>query len=133
MDERLANDTIPLAETRVCHVRLSKDSRWPWVLLIPKRSEVCELHECSPDEQQGLIADASRVSAIMKQQLDCTSVNIAMLGNVVSQLHCHVVARFEDDPNWPAPIWGYGRAVPYPDEALPAFALAIITALLDPA
>lgn len=131
MDERLANDTLPLVETSSCHVRLSKDSRWPWVLLVPRRREVCELHELSAEERRHFMDTASFISGIMKQHLDCTSINVAMLGNVVSQLHCHIVARFEGDPNWPAPVWGHGQAEPYTDELMPAFALAVRAALLD--
>lgn len=110
---RLLADTLPVCITPNAHVRLMNDSRWPWLILVPLQSDSEELHDLTHLQRDLFMADVNQASRIMKRVTDCRSVNIAMLGNVVSQLHCHVVARNENDPNWPAPVWGYGSAVAY--------------------
>lgn len=89
------------------------DSRWPWLMVLPVNSDAQELHHLDDDQRTAYLDDINQVSFIVQQHTRCRSVNIAMLGNVVSALHCHVVARNEGDPNWPAPIWGFENAVPY--------------------
>ena len=89
------------------------DSRWPWLILVPLHDEIDELHDLTHGQRDGFMADVNQVSRVVKKITQCKSVNIAMLGNIVSQLHCHVVARDIDDPNWPRPIWGFESAVAY--------------------
>jgi len=113
LDQRLEADTIPVCLTPASHVRLMNDDRWPWLILIPTQGDIRELHELSDAERNLFMADVNIASRIMKTTTACQSVNVAMLGNVVSQLHCHVVARNPDDANWPAPVWGYGESKPY--------------------
>jgi len=113
LDQRLEADTIAVCMTPASHVRLMNDARWPWLILIPTQADIQELHDLSDAERTLFMADVNTASRIMKTTTACQSVNVAMLGNVVSQLHCHVVARNPDDDNWPAPIWGYGVSRPY--------------------
>lgn len=89
------------------------DSRWPWIILVPVQSDIEELHDLTHSQRERFMADVNQVSRVLQISTNCQSVNIAMLGNVVPQLHCHVVARNPTDPNWPNPIWGYETATPY--------------------
>ncbi len=112
---RLAQDSMLITELTLCQARLLNDRRYPWVILVPMRPDIFEVHQLSTAEQQQLIAESSQVSQVLEDQFKPDSINVAALGNVVSQLHWHVVARKQDDPAWPGPIWGVGTAEPYSD------------------
>ena len=112
---KIEADTHPVCTTEFAYVRLMDDSRWPWIILVPKQSDAEELHDLTHSQREGFIADVNQVSRVMQVTTKCQSVNVAMLGNVVPQLHCHVVARNPGDPNWPAPIWGFESALSYDD------------------
>jgi diadenosine tetraphosphate (Ap4A) HIT family hydrolase len=113
LDEQLARDSQSILELSLCDVRLSKDSRWPWLILVPRRTDVSEVFDLSLEDQQLLWAEQVMVAQALQSVTQATKINIAAIGNVVRQLHVHVVARFEGDANWPAPIWGFGTAEPY--------------------
>jgi diadenosine tetraphosphate (Ap4A) HIT family hydrolase len=94
------------------------DSRWPWLVLVPVRARAVEIHDLS-DTDQALLANETALAAkLLKSLINCEKINSAALGNVVRQLHVHVVARSENDPNWPGPVWGFGRREPYAEEEL---------------
>ena len=88
------------------------DARWFWAIIVPNHEGATELHDLTAAERNGLMADAAQLSKAIAAITQCRSVNIAMLGNVVRQLHCHVVARNETDPAWPGPVWGHGAREP---------------------
>lgn len=113
LDPRLARDSDLVSRLDLCQLRLSRDARWPWLILIPERNAVSETFELSPDEQATLSRETNRVGTALKQVTGATKINIGALGNIVRQLHVHVVARTEDDANWPGPIWGFGVAEPW--------------------
>ncbi len=113
LDERLAADTLPVAELPLSRVLLMNDARYPWVILVPRHASVSEVFELSPHDQQQLWHEATQLGDAMKTALGGDKVNIAALGNVVSQLHVHVVVRRHSDATWPAPVWGNGAAEPY--------------------
>lgn len=113
LDERLARDSESILKLGLCDLRLSKDSRWPWLILVPQRPDISELFELAPLDQAVLTFEQVTVAAALKKATGADKINIAAIGNIVRQLHVHVVARVESDPNWPGPIWGHGRAVPY--------------------
>jgi diadenosine tetraphosphate (Ap4A) HIT family hydrolase len=115
LDPRLESDSIGIAPIGLCELRLSKDSRWPWLILIPRRAEMTEIFELTPLDQVLLTFEVEMVAAALKKITGATKINVGALGNVVRQLHVHVVARFEGDANWPGPIWGFGTAEPYED------------------
>lgn len=94
------------------------DSRWPWLLLIPQRQGVEEIHELETLDQTMLTLEAGLAAFTLKVMTGCKKINTAALGNTVSQLHLHVIARNEGDDNWPGPVWGHGSRVPYASEAL---------------
>lgn len=115
---RLAADTVEITRLELCQVRLMNDTTYPWVILIPARHGVSEIHELSDHEQCQLMRESSRVARCMAELFRPDKLNIAALGNLVPQLHIHHIARFQDDPAWPQPVWGRIPPSPYPAEAL---------------
>jgi diadenosine tetraphosphate (Ap4A) HIT family hydrolase len=118
LNPRLEADSTPIGRFSLCHARLMLDSRYPWVLLIPARSGVREIHELDRDDRYALIDESSAVASKMAVLFGAEKMNIAALGNVVSQLHVHHIARFERDPAWPNPVWGRFPSLPYDAESL---------------
>ncbi|MBY6017676.1 HIT domain-containing protein [Halomonas denitrificans] len=115
---RLDADTLLLGTLPLCQVRLHRDSRYPWLLLVPMRADLTEIHHLSEADQQQLMRESCQVASLMEQALKPDSMNVGALGNVVSQLHIHHVARFEGDDAWPGPIWGALPTKPYEPDAL---------------
>jgi len=113
MHPRLNADTINIAQTTHCHIRMMNDCRWPWVIVIPVDDKITELHQMQTPLQHAFMDQVNQVATHLQELTACRSINVAMLGNVVSQLHCHVIARHSEDPNWPEPVWGFGEGVPY--------------------
>lgn len=117
LDSQLAKDTIQIGQFELCDVLLMNDDRYPWVILVPRRVNVREIHQLSEAEQQRLLQESSFVSQAMTQLFSAHKMNVAALGNIVEQLHLHHVARFTSDFAWPKPVWGIGDAIPYSDVA----------------
>lgn len=113
LDARLDADSEPLQWLGLCELRLMNDRRWPWVVLVPQRAGISELHDLTPLDQAMLTFETNLVAEALKRVTRCEKINTGALGNVVRQLHVHVVARDEGDPNWPGPVWGYGPREPY--------------------
>lgn len=117
LDPRLAADTHPVGDLALCSVLLMDDARFPWLILVPRRPGLSELTDLAPEEA-GLAFEEIRLAVGVVQALARPDkVNVASLGNVVPQLHIHVVARFRSDPAWPGPVWGVGERKPYPPHA----------------
>ncbi|MCH4812513.1 HIT domain-containing protein [Vreelandella neptunia] len=117
LDARLAADTLPVAELPLSRVLLMNDARYPWVILVPRHAAISEVFELSAHDQQQLWREATQLGEAMKTALGGDKINIASLGNVVSQLHVHVVVRRHTDATWPAPVWGNGSAESYDQES----------------
>jgi len=115
LDPRLEKDSISIMQTGLCDLRLSKDARWPWLILIPRRADITEIFELTPLDQVMLTFEIEVVASALKKVTGATKINVGALGNIVRQLHVHVIARFEGDANWPGPVWGFGTAEPYED------------------
>lgn len=113
LDERLVRDSYPVAELPLCQLRLMDDTRFPWLILIPRRSGVSEVFDLDAADQRQLWHEASEVGRMLKTLTQADKINVASLGNVVTQLHIHVVARRRDDAAWPGPVWGHGEPQPY--------------------
>ena len=118
LDRQLEQDTVLVADWHLCQVRLMNDSRYPWVILIPKVEDVSEIHQLADEQQQLLLGESVRLSKALEQLFAPHKLNVAALGNMVRQLHIHHIVRFEDDASFPRPVWGVGDAVPYEAEAL---------------
>ena len=114
---RLDADTHRVAELELCALLLMDDARWPWLILVPGREGIEEIHALEAHDRALLIEEQARVAEALQRLTGCRSINVAALGNVVAQLHVHVVARNENDPNWPDPVWGHGTRVPYERDA----------------
>ena len=117
LDPRLAADTFVVGETPLSQVLLMNDSRYPWLILVPRRGDVTEPFELSEADQAQLWQESMWLGQAMKAHFAADKLNIAALGNQVAQLHVHHIARFHADDAWPGPVWGVGRAVPYSEAA----------------
>ena len=129
LDPRIERDSAPLMWLGLCELRLMDDSRWPWLMLVPQRPGAVEIHDLTPLDQAMLSFETSMVAQALKRVTACGKINIGALGNVVPQLHVHVVARNEGDPGWPGPVWGFGPRAPYRREDLHKFVATIRSAL----
>lgn len=118
LDPRLATDTHPVAHWPLCELRLMDDALYPWLVLVPRRAGVRELIDLDAGDRQQLSAEVDRAAQLLRTAFRPDKLNVAALGNVVAQLHVHVIARFGTDPAWPAPVWGKVEAQPYSPEAL---------------
>ncbi|WP_275286780.1 HIT domain-containing protein [Halomonas elongata] len=112
-DARLVDDSYPVTELPLCQLRLMDDARFPWLVLVPRRVGVTEVIELDEADQRQFWREATLVGGVLKACLAGDKLNIATLGNVVAQLHLHVILRRHDDDAWPAPVWGHGQASPY--------------------
>ncbi|MEZ5462145.1 HIT domain-containing protein [Dokdonella sp.] len=118
LDSRLAADSHPLARFELCDVRLMDDSLYPWIILVPRLPGLRELIDLEPPQRRVLGDEVDRASRLLRDAFRPDKLNVAALGNVVEQLHVHVIARFENDPSWPAPVWGKVESRPYTPESL---------------
>jgi diadenosine tetraphosphate (Ap4A) HIT family hydrolase len=114
LDPRLAGDTLPRGDLPLCRVLLMNDARYPWLILVPRRSGCTELDQLERPQRGQLMDEIAMASAVLRAEPDAHKLNVGALGNVVRQLHVHVLARHPGDPAWPGPVWGRGRAEPYP-------------------
>lgn len=113
LDQRLEQDTIFIRELELSRLLLMNDNRYPWFILVPRKEGVTELFELSYIEQKLLMSEITEISKIIKSNFKSEKINVAALGNIVSQLHIHIVARFKSDMAWPDPIWGKGEVIKY--------------------
>ena len=113
LDPRLATDTVPVAALALCNVLLMNDARYPWLILAPRRAGLVEIADLSTEEQATLWLEVNRAAAALRTVAPCDKLNLGALGNIVRQLHVHVVARCVGDAAWPGPVWGNGNTEPY--------------------
>jgi diadenosine tetraphosphate (Ap4A) HIT family hydrolase len=114
---QLAADTLPVGEAPLCRVLLMNDARYPWVILVPRRHGLREIHELDDEAQHALLRESVILGRALLPLFAGDKLNVAALGNVVSQLHLHHVVRSATDAAWPAPVWGHGQAVAYAADA----------------
>jgi diadenosine tetraphosphate (Ap4A) HIT family hydrolase len=117
MDARLSADTIPVGDLALSSVLLMDDARFPWLILVPRRPGVSELTDLSEEDAVALMSEIRIAVRVMQGLAKPDKVNVGALGNIVPQLHVHVVGRFRSDPAWPGPVWGHGSRSPYPAHA----------------
>jgi diadenosine tetraphosphate (Ap4A) HIT family hydrolase len=113
LHHRLEADTLFVADWALSRVLLMNDARFPWLVLVPRRADVSELLELTHAERMVLIEEIARSLRALKATTAAAKMNVASLGNLVPQLHVHVVARNSSDAAWPNPVWGFGAAVRY--------------------
>jgi diadenosine tetraphosphate (Ap4A) HIT family hydrolase len=113
LDTRLAADTRHVARLPLCELRLMDDARFAWLILVPRRAGLVEISDLDEAGQAQLWREANQSAAALRAVAPCDKLNLGALGNIVRQLHVHVVARREGDAAWPGPVWGSGAAEPY--------------------
>ncbi len=114
----LARDTVEVIRLPLCRVLMRNDRRFPWLILVPERESVREIHELVAGDRAILIEEIALAGEALTRLVRPDKLNVGALGNVVPQLHVHVIARFATDPAWPGPVWGSGAAVPYAGDEL---------------
>lgn len=117
LDPRLVQDSLSLGDFPLCRLLLMNDARYPWFILVPRRESITEPFQLDAADQIRLWSEVSLLAERLKHAFDADKMNVAALGNVVSQLHVHVIARRVGDAAWPAPVWG-SKSVPYAAEQI---------------
>ena len=113
IDERLEKGKFFITNLPLCRVFLHDDSRFPWLVLVPCVPNIQEIYQLDPTQQHALVEEISLVSKILQNYVNADKVNIAAFGNIVPQLHIHIIARFKTDLAWPDPVIGLKGSVPY--------------------
>jgi diadenosine tetraphosphate (Ap4A) HIT family hydrolase len=129
LDPRLAADTQLVGELELSRVLLMNDARFPWLILVPRRAGMRDLIDLAVDEQHELLHEIGCCANALRNMDKPDKLNIAALGNVVAQLHVHVIARHRHDAAWPQPVWGVGTALPFDAGALQLRLASLRTAL----
>ena len=128
LDPRLQTDAHWVLDAPLSRLLLMNDARWPWLILVPRRAGLRELLELDARERTQCLAELDACAAWLRTQPQFHKLNIGALGNVVAQLHIHVIGRWPGDPAWPAPVWGVPGRVGYTEQALPALLDSVRTA-----
>jgi diadenosine tetraphosphate (Ap4A) HIT family hydrolase len=115
---QLAADSHPLAALELCDLQLMDDSNYPWLVLVPRVPGARELVDLDAAQRATLMEEIVSCERLLLDAFKPHKLNVAALGNLVPQLHVHVIARFEHDPAWPAPVWGRVASRSYAPEAL---------------
>ena len=118
LHQRLQEDTVGIVRLSLSRVLLMNDSSFPWLILVPEKEDIREIHELNRVERSVLVEEIADASDIIERLFAPDKINIGALGNLVSQLHVHVIGRFKSDRSWPGPVWGSGPGIPYGAEEL---------------
>ncbi|WP_434613135.1 HIT domain-containing protein [Azospirillum sp. B2RO_4] len=113
LNERLRADTRPVTDLGLCRVLLMNNRLWPWLILVPMREGAVEIHRLDEGDQKTLMQEIAQASRVVERLFAPDKMNVGALGNMVPQLHVHVIGRTRGDPAWPGPVWGSGHAEPY--------------------
>lgn len=126
---QLAADTVPVGDLPLSRVLLANDANYPWLILVPRRPGLTEIIDLPESEQSILLGEIAATGRALKAFTQCDKLNIAAIGNVVSQLHIHIVARRRSDAAWPKPVWGAAPAEIYEAKTMEALIGALREAL----
>ncbi|MDG1125507.1 MAG: HIT family protein [Pseudomonadales bacterium] len=117
LHSKLAADTFEVLRLEVGQLLLMNDARYPWLILVPQVSDMRDLHNLSTKQYQAVTQEIAQVSEVLESVTQAHKMNVGALGNMVPQLHIHIIARQTNDAAWPAPVWGVGEAQPYSEDA----------------
>ena len=120
LHEQLRRDTLPVCRLKLCLVQLMNDSQYPWLILVPALEDVTEIADLNEKQRKLLINEIAQVQTVLKTVFQPHKLNVGALGNMVPQLHVHVIARSPEDPAWPGPVWGKLPPRPYDESSLRA-------------
>jgi len=115
---QLESDSLFVRDLKLCQLRLQNQKNVPWLILVPRRENIREIFELSGTDRAQLMEEIAQASVALRQLYDPDKINVGALGNIVPQLHVHVIARFKSDAAWPAPVWGRIPVESYPPEAI---------------
>lgn len=118
LNSTLEGDSVPILENSDLLIRLINDARYPWILIVPTMPNASELHDLDEDLHARTMSVARKCGQVLKQIFNADKINTAAIGNLVPQLHIHVVARHQGDAAWPGPIWGVGEMEPLTDDEI---------------
>jgi diadenosine tetraphosphate (Ap4A) HIT family hydrolase len=127
---QLARDTVPVGDLALSRVTAMNDANYAWLILVPRRAGVSETIDLDEIDRVRLMEEIALASRALKDVTGCDKLNIAALGNMVAQLHVHVIARRKDDAAWPKPVWGAAPARPYAAADLEQFVASIRNRLM---
>jgi len=114
----LEADSVRIGTLKLCEVRLINNASYTWLILVPQRADIREIYQLSECDQQQLMQECSEVSKQIQQLTRAEKMNVAAFGNMVPQLHLHIIARHSHDPAWPQPIWLNLQSKPYSETVL---------------
>ena len=126
---QLAQDTVPIGDLTLSRVLLANDANYPWLILVPRRPALVEIIDLDENEQVQLLGEIASAAKALKAITECEKLNIAALGNMVAQLHVHVIARRHSDAAWPKPVWGAAPPIAYDPKMRDGFIAALRRAL----
>jgi diadenosine tetraphosphate (Ap4A) HIT family hydrolase len=113
LDPQLAHDTVPVGDLPLSRVLLANDANYPWLILVPRRPRLVEIIDLKQNEQVQLLGEIAAAARALKSITECEKLNVAALGNVVAQLHVHVIGRRHSDAAWPKPVWDVSPPAAY--------------------
>ena len=131
LHERLKKDTFPVAPLDVSLLLLMNDRSLPWFILVPQRESIRELDELSREDRAAVMEEVALLSQVLRHLYNPDKINVGALGNLVPQLHVHVLGRYQTDRAWPGPIWGTGPPAPYTQEEADAVCARVREALTE--
>jgi diadenosine tetraphosphate (Ap4A) HIT family hydrolase len=126
---QLAADTVPVGDLALTRVLLANDANYPWLILVPRRPGITELIDLTEADRRQLTTETDAAARALKSITACDKLNVAALGNVVAQLHVHVIGRRHNDKAWPKPVWGAAPATAYDPVARDGFVAELRRAL----
>ncbi len=115
LDPRLAADTVFLGDLPLSRALMMNDARFEWIILVPRRAGLVEIIDLDANERAQLMEEIATAARALQLSAGVEKINVGALGNIVRQLHVHVVGRREGDAAWPGPVWGFGAAQRYDD------------------
>lgn len=110
---QLEEDCIEIGRFKLCRLLMMNDSNYPWFILVPDRENITEAYQLDETDQMELFIEVMRFGEKVMAEFQGDKLNIGSLGNIVSQLHVHIIVRYKTDPAWPKPVWGAVEPVPY--------------------
>lgn len=129
LHSQLKKDSIIIGKFSLSLLLLINDSQYPWFVLVPERINITEIYQLSESDQVLLQRESSLLASTLANCFKADKMNIAAIGNLVSQLHIHHIVRYKNDIAWPAPVWGKYDAVPYTDQQLEKIKIQVTDAL----
>lgn len=116
LNDRLRADTLFVGDLPLSRLLLMNDARYPWIILVPRLVDITEIHQLSRSDRQQLMQESCDVAEFIAGHFAVKKMNVAVLGNIVPQLHMHHIGRQENDPAWPGPVWGHSPAIAYSEQ-----------------